>query len=167
MQNKVKREGHYELFLTTNDNTILSLDESLWYAIAEGQRGDIIIKSDSDHRKKKTLQKGKYYLVDFKGDPDFKDMPHLLLESSSGRFDEWLLPKDLPSKRDKQAKLIKSSHSITESKLKDHIRSKGSGAGKREFENKSRSSIYQIAREKKIKGRSRMTKDELIDAITD
>lgn len=167
MSTRVKREGRYELFLTTNENTILSLDESLWFAIAEGQQGDLIIKSDSDHQKKRTLQKGTYFLADFKNDPAFRDMPHLFLESSPGRFDEWLLPKNLPTKRDKYVKLIRLGHTITGSKLKEHIQSRGQGARKRELETKSRSTIYQIARQKKIKGRSRMTKDELIDAIGD
>jgi hypothetical protein len=166
MQNKVEREGQYELFLTTNDNTILTLDESLWFAIAEGQQGDIIVKSNSDHSKKETLQKGRYYLVDFNDDPVFRDMPHLFLENESDHFDEWILPKGLPSRRDKQVKLVKASHTITGSKLKSHLERKSQGTGRRELEKKSRSSIYQIAKEKKIKGRSRMTKDELIDALT-
>jgi hypothetical protein len=166
MQNKVERKGRYELFLTTNDNTILTLDETLWFAIAEGQQGDIIVKSNSDHSKKETLQTGKYFLVDFNDDPVFRDMPHLLLENESDRYDEWILPKGLPSRRDKQVKLIRSSHTITGLKLKNHIESQPQGSVRRELEKKSRSSIYQIAKEKKIKGRSRMTKDELIDALT-
>ena len=83
MRGSVIKHGHYELFETTKGHQILTLDESEWFAVVEGQKGDIIVHSDSDHERKKTLQKGEFYLADFEDDPEFQDMPHLFMQAGS------------------------------------------------------------------------------------
>ncbi len=163
MKNKVKKDGNYELFSTTNKNTILHLDKSSWYAVVKGQQGDILVKSNSDHEKKKTLQKGRFYLVSFNNDPDFQDMTHLFLKKGS-KYDEWLLPDELPSTKEKNVKLIKSKHKIGESKLKDHIQNKEKAA-KQGLESKNRNYLYDLAKKHDINGRSKMNKKELAKAL--
>jgi plasmid stabilization system protein ParE len=44
-------------------------------------------------------------------------------------------------------------------------RSQGTGNPNRDYESRSRDELYNIARERNIAGRSRMTKDELIRAL--
>jgi hypothetical protein len=168
MKNKVKKEGKYELFSTTNKNTILSLEGTKWFAVAKGQRGDILVRSDSDHEKRKTLQKGKFYLVNFKDDPDFQDMPHLFLKKGAGKFEEWVLPRSLPTKKEKTVKLIKAG-SVSASKLKNHLKNKAKGKPNKgksskvnDLQSKKKSELYDLARKNKIKGRSKMGKKELI-----
>jgi hypothetical protein len=168
MKNQVKKEGRYELFLTTGKNEILSLDQSSWFAVAKGQRGDIIVRSSSDHEKEKTLNEGQYYLVLFNEDPDFRDMPHLMLEESSGKFREWILPKNLPSDSQPQVKLIKTNYTVSETKLRYHMKNKRTSTrARKELESKSRSSLYKLAKNKNIKGRSKMDKNELLKALSD
>ena len=51
----VKQQGQYELFETTKKHRILRLDGRHYYAIVEGQHGPVIVKSDSDHQRKKNF----------------------------------------------------------------------------------------------------------------
>jgi hypothetical protein len=46
-------------------------------------------------------------------------------------------------------------------------RTQGTGNPKRGYESRSRDELYNIAKDRKIEGRSRMTKDELIRALRD
>ncbi|NJK86702.1 MAG: hypothetical protein HC906_12755 [Bacteroidales bacterium] len=59
MKNKVRKEGNYEYFVTTKDHAILNLDKKEWFAVVEGQKGDILVGSDSDHERKKKPDAGK------------------------------------------------------------------------------------------------------------
>ena len=40
MRGELKKEGKYELFETTHQHQILSLDNKEYYALVEGQQGD-------------------------------------------------------------------------------------------------------------------------------
>lgn len=168
MKNQVKMKGSYELFLTTKKNEILSLDQSSWFALAKGQRGDIIVRSNSHHEKEKTMNQGKYYLVLFNDDPDFRDLPHLMLEESTGKFREWILPRNLPSDSQPRVKLIKTNYTISEIKLRHHMINKITKTQERkELESMSRSSLYKLAKKKNVKGRSKMDKYDLVRALSD
>ena len=46
-------------------------------------------------------------------------------------------------------------------------RTQGTGNPKRGYESRSRDELYNIAKDRKIEGRSRMTKEELIRALRD
>lgn len=121
MKNKIKKNGNYDLFRTTKDHTILCLDNKEWYAVVEGQQGKIIVRSDSDHQKAKELGQGKYVLVEFRDDPDFKDMPHLFLEKS-GKYEEWILPKKLPAKKGSKVKVVIGDNKIDGNEIAKHIK---------------------------------------------
>jgi hypothetical protein len=116
----IMNQGHYELFETSNGNQILVFNNEEWYALVEGEKGDIIVHSDSDHEKKKTLQEGKFYLADFEDDPDFRDMPHLLLQRED-EYQEFILPNGLPTQGDHQKKLIRSDKPVSVDKVKEHV----------------------------------------------
>jgi hypothetical protein len=124
MSVKIKSQGEYELFETTKQHRILVLDGKQWYAAVAGQQGDILVRSNSDHEKDRTLQQGHYYLADFNNDPKFKDMPHLFLEKSS-RFQELVLPNGLPTSKDHQKKVVWTNDTIKKSDLEKHLQGDG------------------------------------------
>ena len=117
---KVQNQGQYELFETTKDHQILSLNNKEWYALVEGEKGDIIVHSDSDHKKKQSLQKGQFYLADFEDEPDFNDIPHLFLQNND-QYQEFILPNGLPTKSDHQKKLIRSDKTVPEEKIREQV----------------------------------------------
>lgn len=171
MRGDLKKEGKYELFKTNHGHNILNLDDQNYFAFIEGEQGDVIIKSDSDHKKEKTVSKGKYYYADFEDDPEFKDMRHLFMEDGS-KFKEIILPEGLPKKNDYQKKLVRTDEKISKDKVEEHIKGKGNKGSEEQYENKkeglrdkTKEELYEKAREKDISGRSKMDKEELIKNI--
>lgn len=115
-----REEGDYELFLTTNQNRILVLDGKKWAAWVEGQAGEILVETDEQHQKERTLEKGKFMMLDFEEDPTFKDMPHLFLEKN-GAYREVMLPQGWPDAQNRQKKIINTEHEIAKDDLEDYI----------------------------------------------
>ncbi len=120
MKNDLRQEGEYELFKTTRGHQILSLDNKDYYALVKGQTGDIIVKSDDNHDKEKTLSSGKFYYVDFNDDPKFQDTPHLFLEDGE-KFNEMILPEGFPKDKDYQKKLVRTDETISKEKISEHV----------------------------------------------
>lgn len=119
---RVQEQGTYELFETTNGNRILVLGEGeQWYAWVEGQQGEILVQSDADHERHRTLQQGRFYLADFEDDPMYRDIPHLFLEKE-GRFQEVVLPNGLPTAQDAQKKIIATDRLLGGDELESHLR---------------------------------------------
>ena len=117
----IKEKGDYELFETTRDHRILVLNGEQWFARVEGQQGEILVHSDSDHKKDRTLQQGQFYLADFEDDPTYKDMPHLFLEKG-GHYQEWMVPNGLPTEDDHQKKVIRTDESLDKKDLEAYLR---------------------------------------------
>lgn len=171
MRGSIKIEGEGELFETTKGNQILNLDDDNFYALVEGQKGDIIVKSDSDHEKSRSISKGKFYYVDFEDDPEFQDMPHLFIEDEN-QYREFILPQGLPDSKDYQKKIIRSDKMVPEYKVKEHLEGKGDKGSEKQYSDKSeglrnrtKEELYHLAQERKIKGRSKMNKKELIKSL--
>ncbi len=116
----VKEKGDYELFETTNGHRILILNDERWFAWVEGQKGEILVLSDSDHQKERTIQEGEFYLADFKGDPKFQDNPHLFLQKGD-RFQELIVPNCLPTEHDNQKKVVSTDDTVGKDELTDHL----------------------------------------------
>lgn len=165
MENKVKKEGKYELFVTTKDHRILFLDDDEWFAVIEGQLGEILIKSNSDHQRKRTIMQGKYLLVDFNEDPEFKDIPHLFLEKTN-KYEEWVLPNGLPINKGEKVKIINTKHKVDSKKIYERIKGKSTDKKENDLETKSKSELLTIAKDKNLKGRSKMSKEELIEELS-
>ncbi|WP_181885025.1 hypothetical protein [Pontibacter diazotrophicus] len=176
MHGKLKKEGEYELFKTTAGHQILSLDEKEWYAVVETSQGHILVKSDSDHEKEKTVDKGQYYLADFKDDPEFRDMPHLFLKDTKTMYKEFVLPKGLPTNNDKRKKVIVTDDKVKADKVDYHVKGpgdkgsekqyhqdqgNGSKGNKQDFSDMTKEELYEKAKEQDIRGRSKMDKEEL------
>lgn len=171
MRGKLHKHGHYELFKTTHGHQILNLDGKEWFAVVEGQRGDLMVHSDSDHEKEKTLEKGEYYLADFKDDPEFQDMPHLFMEKGD-TYIEFVLPNGLPTKSDHQKKLVRSDKQVSKKKVKEHVEGKGNVGHEKQYQDKpeglrakSKEELYEEAKKEGIEGRSKMDKEELVQHL--
>ncbi len=120
MSVNVKDNGNYELFETTHGNRILVLNGERWFAWVEGQRGEILVLTDSDHEKDHTIQEGQFYLADFEDDPKFQDNPHLFLERD-GNFQELIVPNGLPTEHDNQKKVVSTDETAGKDELKEHL----------------------------------------------
>jgi hypothetical protein len=137
MSVKIKSQGDYELFKTTKQHKILVLDGKQWFAAIEGQQGDILVHSDSDHAKGESLQKGHFYMAEFKDDPKFNDVPHLFLEKGSS-YQEVVLPNGLPTTRDHQKRVVWTNESIGKQELEQHLRGNGKSKGTKSSANGGR-----------------------------
>jgi len=120
----VQRRGRYTLFETPRQNRILVLGQDQWYAWVGGQQGDILVRSDREHERDRTIQEGEFYLVNFEGDPDFTDVPHLFLEKN-GDFVEVNLPNGLPTDDDSQKRVVGTEKTISREKLTRHVATAG------------------------------------------
>ena len=78
------------------------------------------MRSTPGHPTARPRQRGRFYLVDFKDDPEFRDMPHLFLQKGS-RYRELLLPNGLPTRRDPQKRLVVTRKTVPEKKLAQHL----------------------------------------------
>jgi hypothetical protein len=165
MKGKIKKEGKYELFETTKGHQILTLNKKEWYAIVKGKYGHILVKSDSDHEKKKTLQEGVYYLADFKDNPEFNDTPHLFLKAGK-QFREFILPNELPTSTDHQKKVIIIKDKVSERKIKKNLpdskRPQRAPVKRYDMASKSKKELYEMAKKRNIPNRSSMSKEELV-----
>lgn len=168
MRGKLKDEGKYELFKTSHGHEILNLENNDYYALVEGQKGDLIIHSDSDHKKQKTISKGKYYYADFDNDPEFQDMAHIFMEDGS-KFRELVLPEGLPTKSDHQKKLVRTDDKLSKDKVMEHVKGKGNKGNEKQYSDrkeglraKSKEELYDLAQKHDIEGRSKMDKEELV-----
>ncbi len=171
MRGKIRKEGKYELFETTKGHTILNLKNESFYALVEGQQGEIIVKSDSDHEKKNPIAKGDFHYVDFEDDPEFQDMPHLFLQDQD-KYRELILPEGLPDNENYQKKLIRIDGELSKSEVLEHVKGSGNKGSEKQYADKAeglrmktKKELYDMAQKHKIKNRSKMDKDELAVAL--
>jgi len=173
MRGKLEKEGRYDLFETTEGNQILNLNDKNYFAVVEGQRGDILVGTNADHQKKKTIKKGQFYLANFNNDPEFSDIPHLFLQEGK-KFREWILPNNYPTKNDYQKKLIRTSDLVSKSKVEEHVKGKGRKGTEKQYQGKpeglrakSKKELYEMARKQDIPNRSKMKKEDLVKELAD
>lgn len=171
MRGKIRKEGKYELFETTRGHTILNLENENYYALVEGQQGEIIVKSDSDHKREKSIAEGEYYYVDFEDDPEFIDMPHLFLQDQN-EYNELILPEGLPNSENYQKKLIRPDGRLSRDKVLQHVKGSGNRGKEKQYSEraeglrtKKKDELYDLAQKYDIKDRSKMNKDELAKAL--
>ncbi len=121
MSANVKDKGGYELFETTHGHRILMLNDSQWHAWVEGQQGEILVRSDSDHKKDHTIQEGDFYLAEFRDDSKFENnQPHLFLQKGD-EFQELIVPNGLPTDNDNQKKIVDPDETVAKGELMDHL----------------------------------------------
>jgi hypothetical protein len=118
---RVKDSGRYELFEDPHGHRFLVLNGKKWFVIVGGQKSPIIVRAHPGHEKKRELQRGRFYFVDFRDDPDFRDMPHLFLQKGE-RFQEHILPNGLPTTRDPQKRVVLTRKTIARKELEPYIK---------------------------------------------
>lgn len=194
MKGKLEKEGKYELFETTRGNHILALNNKSYFAVVKGKYGDILVTTNADHQKAKSIKSGKFYLANFDDDPEFRDLPHLFLEEGN-KFRVWILPNNTPSKNNYQKKLVKTNNLVSKETVEYHVKGSGKKGTEKQYTHapkkassqkeadhrdttearesiknrglgeKSKEELYQLAREAGVEGRSRMNKNELEQAL--
>mgnify|MGYP001565010247 FL=1 len=167
----MKKEGHYELFESGGGHQILTLDQERWFALITGQKSDLLIGSDADHKKRHTIREGKYYYADFEDDPEFRDVPHLFMKDGD-IFREYVLPNGFPRSKGDQVRLVRTGMELPPEKVLEHVKGSGSQGSEKKYRNKAeafrsmpKQELYEMARKKGIEGRSNMSKEQLVKAI--
>ena len=117
---KVRSRGRYELVEDEHGHRFVVLGGTRWYAWIEGQKSPLLVRTGSTHRKQRILQRGRYFYVEFKDDPKFRDVPHLFLERG-GEYQELVLPNGLPTGPDPQKRLVVSRHTVPKRELEDYL----------------------------------------------
>ncbi len=121
MSADVKERGDYELFETTHGHRILVLNGKQWYAWVEGQKGKILVLSDSDHEKDHTVQEGQFFLTEFQNDSKFQNsQPHLFLQKGD-HFQEVIVPNWLPTENDNQKKIVVTDETVAKDELEGNL----------------------------------------------
>lgn len=175
MKGTLEIEGNFELFETTHGQLILELNDKDWYAIVNGQHGHIMVKTDLDHEKRRTLHKGKFHMADVEGDPEFRDMPHLLIKEGE-EYREYILPSNFPA--DDSKKVLKTDHALSGKKIEKPIKGEGESEKKnmdrkastgrekrKDIKSISKKELNQLAKERNIQSYSKMNKKELIEKL--
>lgn len=116
---KISKQGRYKRLKTTHGHELLELGGE-YYARVQGQRGEILVRSDRDHEFETTLERGRYRYVEFNNDPEFKDMPHLFLQQGD-TYREIMLPNGLPTRANHQKKLIETGNTPATSKIDGYL----------------------------------------------
>lgn len=125
----VRESGSYELIETTKKNRILVLEGETWFAWVEGQQGEILVLSDEEHKRRRMIQQGNYFLVDVDDDPRFRDVPHLFLGNAT-QYEECILPNGLPDERDTRKKIIRTGTEIEKEELEQYLEAAATGQEK-------------------------------------
>jgi hypothetical protein len=118
---KVKDSGRYELLEDEHGHRFLVLNGARWYVWVAGQKSPIIVRTDSGHQIERRVQRGRFYFVDFKDDPEFRDQPHLFLQNGDA-YQEFLLPNGLPTQRDPQKRLVVTRKKIAKKELERYLK---------------------------------------------
>lgn len=116
-----QRQGEYELFVTSEHTRILRLDDD-YFAVVQGQQGEMLVVTDSDKQKERTLQEGHYKLVEFEDDAKFQDQPHLFLRED-GQYRELVVPRGLPGESEKRNLVVWSDTTIGVDELESYLES--------------------------------------------
>jgi hypothetical protein len=102
---RIAESGRYALLQDAHGHRFLVLNDRRWFVWIEGQKSPLIVRTGPGHDKLRSMRRGRFYLVDFQGDPNFRDLPHLFLQSGE-RYHEFLLPNGLPDEHDPQKRFV-------------------------------------------------------------
>ena len=107
------KQGYYKLLETKKNTKVILLSDGGIFAWVDSPRiGEILIR----FRKKFTLQNvlaiGKYRLFDIKNEPKLVDLQHLELEIGLRRWQGYLLPRGLPTTKDKKHRIIPTNELV-------------------------------------------------------
>jgi hypothetical protein len=134
---RIEDSGRYALMQDAHGHRFLVLNDERWFVWIEGQKSPLIVRTGPGHEKLRSVRRGKFYLVDFEDDPNFRDMPHLFLQSGE-RYREFLLPNGLPDDRDPQKRFVVTRHFIAKRELERYLVAGSAGSSRRAARGASR-----------------------------
>ena len=110
---QIIRDGQDELIETKNQTKILYLDDKVFAWVNVAEIGEILVYSHNPHVTDTILALGSYriYIVD--DEKDLTDLEHLELFVGKGRWQGYLLPTGLPTKKDVKKRIIPTQEIIT------------------------------------------------------
>jgi hypothetical protein len=117
---EIQDSGRYALMQDAHGHRFLVLNDERWFVWIEGQKSPLIVRTGPGHEKLRTVRRGRFYLVDFQDDPNFRDMPHLFLQSGE-RYQEFLLPNGLPDERDPQKRFVVTRNFLPKRELERYL----------------------------------------------
>jgi hypothetical protein len=117
---RIEDSGRYVLREDAHGHRFLVLNEERWFVWIEGQKSPLIVRTGPGHEKLRALRRGRFYLVDFQDDPNFRDMPHLFLQVGE-RYQEFLLPNGLPDERDPQKRFVVTRKFVAKDELERYL----------------------------------------------
>ena len=98
-------------------------------------------------------------------------MEHLFLEDGK-KFREMILPEGFPTESNHQKKLIRTDEKLSRAKVQEHVKGKGNSGGEQQYSGKkeglrkkTKEELYEMAQKKRIQGRSKMKKEDLVTAL--
>ncbi len=124
---RIEASGRYALLEDAHRHRFLVLDDEHWYVWIEGQKSPLLVRTGPGHEKLRTVRRGRFYLVDFRHDPNFRDQPHLFLQSGE-RYQEFLLPNGMPDARDPQKRFVVTRKYIAKDELERYLVANATGA---------------------------------------
>lgn len=126
MAYEILREGDYQIHRIHRQHHVLRLDDDYfsmtddYFTIAEGSQGELSTLVRRPRQIEKLLREGRYRLIQFRGDPQFQDVPYLFLQQD-GKYREMFLPSGLPRNDVDTTRYIYSDHTIDAERLKSHL----------------------------------------------
>lgn len=124
---RIEDKGRYALLEDAHGHRFLVLNDARWFVWIEGQKSPLLVRTGPGHEKLRTARRGRFYLVDFQEDPNFRDLPHLFLQSGE-RYREFLLPNGLPDERDPQKRFVVTRKYIAKDELERYLVANATGA---------------------------------------
>jgi hypothetical protein len=117
---KIEDSGSYKLLQDAHGHRFLVLNDERWFVWIEGQKSPLIVRTGPGHDKLRTVRRGRFHLVDFEDDANFRDMPHLFLQAGE-RYQEFVLPNGLPDERDPQKRFVVTRHFLPKRELERYL----------------------------------------------
>jgi hypothetical protein len=117
---RIEDSGRYALLQDAHGHRFLVLNGERWFVWIEGQKSPLLVRTGPGHAKLRTVRRGRFYLADFEDDPNFRDLPHLFLQSGE-RYHEFVLPNGLPDDRDPQKRFVVTRHFVGKRELERYL----------------------------------------------
>jgi hypothetical protein len=118
MSIEVNKKGQYETFETAHHHKILVLDNREYFAWIRTSQGELLVLSDQDHEREKTLHSGEYVAFTPHDEPEFNDEVEHLALGRGNKFEEFILPNGLPTESDKRKKIVTAEEHLAAEKIR-------------------------------------------------
>jgi hypothetical protein len=113
MMKKLLKKGKYTLIETKGNTKILILESLGIFAWINAEKiGGILVKAHNKFKLESILAMGDYKLYNVKEEPKLVDLEHLELMVGDGSWQGYLLPKGIPSSKEKRHRIIPTNELV-------------------------------------------------------